>query len=174
VSGDEASRWLCDAPVDRSIFRPAQPIYTAGPVIASGAVDPMPKRLVTLSGAEVVEAPAPEALALPARQTAASRRFSSVASLTTFEGRQCVDRMIANALLRVRTAAHGDKHRTLRAAAVTIGGLIDAAGISGADAHRQLLDAVTAAGALDLKKAAKTAEWGLSRGRERPLTLGLR
>jgi len=79
--------------------------------------------------------------------------------------------LIGRALYSVETAQAGERHPRLRAAARTIGGVIDAAGIATTDAERTLLAAVERAGAEDMERAAATVAWGLENGRKAPLTL---
>jgi hypothetical protein len=83
-------------------------------------------------------------------------------------------RLIERALFRVRTAAPGQRHAKLRAAACTFGGLLDAGGITEAEAERELLVAVYAAGGLDVHEpnARATIAWGLRKGRQSPLLSG--
>ncbi len=82
-------------------------------------------------------------------------------------------RLIQRALFKVRTASPGERHTKLRAAACTIGGLLDEVGFSEAAAERELLAAVLAAGGNDVREpnAKRTIEWGLKRGRASPLRL---
>lgn len=84
--------------------------------------------------------------------------------------------ILAASLTRLRTAPEGQRHYRLRAAARTLGGLAEVAGISDADAERELLAAVQAAGgdAVIERNAAATISWGLAQGRARPLSLGSR
>ena len=63
VAGAELKRWLAAAPVDRSVFGAAQPIYTAAPRFV-GMTDPLPRRLAVLPGDPAVVPPPAEALAL--------------------------------------------------------------------------------------------------------------
>jgi Bifunctional DNA primase/polymerase, N-terminal len=81
---------------------------------------------------------------------------------------------ITTILTRLEMAAAGQKHDRLRAAAVTIGGLLDEAGITTADAEQTLLEAVRRAGGAEVieSNARKTIAWGLDRGRRSPLRLG--
>jgi hypothetical protein len=83
-------------------------------------------------------------------------------------------RLVERALFRVRTAPPGQRHINLRAAACTLGGLLDAAGISEAEAERELFAAVLAAGGNDVaeRNARATIAWGLRKGREKPLLRG--
>jgi hypothetical protein len=70
----------------------------------------------------------------------------------------------------VRNAPEGAKHTVLLSNARALGGIIDAAGISEADAERWLIDALPAT-VLDWKGAAKTALDGLRHGAESPFDL---
>ena len=58
--GRELARWLRHAPADPSVFRAAQPIYTAAPVFSCAATDHLPQRMVRLPGAKVVPVPSAE------------------------------------------------------------------------------------------------------------------
>jgi len=71
---------------------------------------------------------------------------------------------------RVGRAADGAKHFALRNAALSLGGIQDAAGLSD-DAATQLLLAALPPGVKDWKAAAKTIAWGLERGRAKPIEL---
>jgi len=81
--------------------------------------------------------------------------------------------MIGRALDRVRTAAKGSRHHTLRAAACTVGGLLDSAGISRSQAEEMLLQAVLASGGgdIDRRNALGTIGWALDRGASSPLAM---
>ena len=79
--------------------------------------------------------------------------------------------IIDRSLERLRAAPEGQRHYRLRAAAYTLGGLLTIADMDEAQAHQRLLAAVEDAGARDLTGAAKTALWGLERGRSEPLQL---
>lgn len=84
--------------------------------------------------------------------------------------------MIAATLARLETAGRGQKHERLRAAARTLGGLMDEAGFTAADAERVLFDAVLRAGGAEVfeKNARATIAWGLETGRRQPLRPGVR
>jgi hypothetical protein len=83
-------------------------------------------------------------------------------------------RLIERALFRVRTAAPGQRHAKLRAAACTLGGLLDTGCFTEAEAERELLAAVRAAGGIDIyeRNARATIAWGLRMGRQSPLLSG--
>ena len=80
---------------------------------------------------------------------------------------------IAATLARLEMAAPGQKHHRLRAAAVTLGGLMAGAGFTAAEAEVVLLNAVKRAGGDDVneRNARATIAWGLDRGRQMPLQL---
>ena len=82
--------------------------------------------------------------------------------------------MVSRALDRVAGAAEGHRHEVLRAAAYTVGGLLDAAGLSRNHAAELLLDAVIRAGgaAVDKRNSTATIRSGLDKGAASPLTLG--
>jgi hypothetical protein len=50
LSDAELCAWLAESPVDRSIFNPVQPIYTAAPLLEAGLADHIPQRLVSVEG----------------------------------------------------------------------------------------------------------------------------
>jgi hypothetical protein len=66
------------------------------------------------------------------------------------------------------------RHATLRAAACTLGGVLDAAGMTSTTAARLLLDAVLQAGGkrVDQRNALGTINWGLNKGAASPLAVG--
>lgn len=71
---------------------------------------------------------------------------------------------------QVSNAHDGAKHYTLLNMALSIGGVLDQAGMSEGDAAARLMSALPAS-TEDRDAAAKTAAWGLSQGRLRPLVL---
>ena len=81
---------------------------------------------------------------------------------------------IARTLARLEMAAPGQRHARLRAAACTLGGLMDELGFSEAEAEGVLFDAVRRAGGVEVveRNARGTIAWGLQRGRRGPLRLG--
>ena len=69
VSDAEAKGWLARAPVDRSLFSPVMPHYTAPPILETGTPDPVARRSGIRRGlTDVVEVPAE----LPAVETIAA------------------------------------------------------------------------------------------------------
>jgi hypothetical protein len=57
TSGSELKVWLRSTPVDRSVFGPAQVIYTAAPIFLPGTFDPLTMRLDIIPGNEEVVVP---------------------------------------------------------------------------------------------------------------------
>lgn len=125
--------------------------HAAGfPRVSDAEVAPWPEWLIrSLTAVPVARDPA------PAKSIKAEKRL--------------IQRVIENAIYRVETATPGNRHYQLRAAACTIGGVLDCAGLSVADVVAVLVSAAQRAGAEDIKNAEKTAMWGVNRGRETPL-----
>jgi hypothetical protein len=78
-------------------------------------------------------------------------------------------------LRKLSAAGEGSRHKALRAAACTLGGLLDVAGLSTEAAEGQLLDAVLTAGGVrvDQNNAIATIRWGLAKGASHPLNLSV-
>lgn len=118
-----------------------------------------------LSAALVVPPPVPQRAATP-------HRYPCRAHISSRDTR--ATRLIERALFRVRTATPGERHSKLRAAACTLGGLLDAGDFTEASAERELLAAVKSAGGTDVneRNALATIAWGLRKGRQSPLLSG--
>jgi hypothetical protein len=159
TTGNELGFWLRGSPVDPCTFRAAQPVYTAAPVFV-GRPDHLPGRLAMLSGGRAVAVPAPARLRAPERIPVPL--FGPVASDDD------VQAFIDGVLDRVRSAKDNDKHYTLRKCARLLGGIQTQAGFSDATIIDRLIDALPPS-AIDLRAAAKTVEWGLASGRQRPI-----
>ncbi len=156
VTGAELLEWFKGCAVDVATFRTAQPIYTAAPLFAPGAVDQLPERLALLPGArEVVPVPAPAMLRPVARMLpAVSHRASSGDGTGRF-----------TALVRtVRESAEGERHRRLFWAACRAGEIVAAGGIGAETAAAELVRAAMDAGGRDVKNAEATARDGIKRG----------
>lgn len=125
-------------------------------VISSAPIVSWPTWLLEIYLKKVTPLPA-------AKRTLRPRAATS--NFTAEQARAMVDRSIR----RVRHASAGQRHYKLRAAACTIGGLIDVAEISEGDAVALLVNAAIDAGAEDQRNAEKTAIWGLKRGALSPI-----
>lgn len=90
------------------------------------------------------------------------------------DGSDVAQAMAARALDRVAKAPEGQRHYALRAAACTIGGLLDRLPFGEEEAKERLRRAAEQAGAEDLANAERTAAWGLAKGQQSPLQLEAR
>lgn len=81
-----------------------------------------------------------------------------------------LDGFVRSVLDRVSRAPEGGKHFVLRNAALSLGGIQEAAGLSDQRAGEMLLAALPQT-VKDWKGAAKTIAWGLERGRGKPIEL---
>ena len=91
----------------------------------------------------------------------------SQASSTPVSSEQ-VQWFIDRALTRVRAAAEGQKHFTLRNMALLLGGVQQQGGFTDQEAVRWLLDALPHT-VKDRKNAERTAQWGIEVGRSTPI-----
>jgi hypothetical protein len=166
LGGKALSHWFRRCPVDNSLFRPAQVCYTAAPVFMDGRLDHLPERMAIVPGEPMVAAPEDEALQPPPRPSAPVKPIRV--------DKASVERRLTAALLSVETASPGQRHHKLRAAARTIGGLMDRHNISASDAENYLLAAARRAAGPEYSEATKlsTIAWGLERGRSEPLDEG--
>lgn len=112
------------------------------------------------------------ALLLPPPPAPQAPRPTGSAS-TLGEASPRVAAAIAATLACLEMAGPGQKHNRLRAAARTLGGLMDEVGFTAADAERVLFDAVKRAGGAEVveRNARGTIAWGLERGRRALLRL---
>lgn len=104
--GHEVKRWLKSTPCDPSVFGAVQPIYTAAPVLAPGVANPVPVRLLAVTGEATVKVPPPETLAPPPPPEAKRS--------TTSPGEATAHRYVRKALERAATnianAREGNRH----------------------------------------------------------------
>ena len=125
-------------------------------VLSTAPIVPWPAWLLQLYLKKTAPPPA-------AKRTIRPRTASS--SISVQAARDMVDRLIT----QVKHASAGQRHYRLRAAACTVGGLLDLAQISESDAFAQLVNAAIDAGAEDHANAEKTANWGLKKGALSPI-----
>jgi hypothetical protein len=161
LAAGELRRWLRGAPVDHAVFSPAQITYTAAPLFAVGAVDPVPERLTLVAGARklvpvpAIAALAPQPPAIPTRPIPASGdpRTGSYAFAA-----------LTAATARVARAPDGLRHPTL---------LIEARGLARLVARRLLterafIEALAGAAAmagLPVAEATAAIAWALAHSR---------
>jgi Virulence-associated protein E len=85
-------------------------------------------------------------------------------------GSKFIEAVIANAVGKVRAAADGQKHYTVRDQAILLGGYSSEGKYDKAEAIEWLMDALPAT-AKDRKAARKTAIWGFDEGLAKPLKI---
>lgn len=99
-----------------------------------------------------------------------TRRREDCLPIMSAEPQDQFQTFIEATLNRVRRAAEGTKHETLRNAALLLGGIAARVGFADAEAVQWLLDALPNT-VKDIANARRTAEWGLTQGRERPIDI---
>lgn len=110
-------------------------------------------------------------LELVLRHAAAEDRVSRPAGYKSPEiSSKRLDGLSKAIIGRVASAPDGAKHYTLRNAALSLGGIQEAANLSDSDAVKMLLNALNGS-VQDWKVAEETALWGLKNGRLKPLEL---
>lgn len=117
----ELKQWLRGCPADPSVFRTVQPIYTAAPLFADGAVDHLPHRMIELPGDAAVAVPAPEALAPPAPRPATALPAEGTIGASSY-----ALAALTNSAVRVRQAGIGQRHDTILREARSLARFIDA------------------------------------------------
>lgn len=171
TSGAECKRWLRKAPVDHSVFGAAQVTYTATPVFAGGAVDPLPHRLLCLAGRPMVAVPPPEEQALRSRRQAAlSAACGATDRQAAWKGSgvpqgpvsgRYIVAALAHAAARITAAPEGERHATSLREAWSLARLLGT-GMEPEDLQRLIAAAIERAG----KPAAEgraVASWAVSR-----------
>jgi hypothetical protein len=137
VTQSELRYWLGSSPVDPAVFRPAQLIFTAAPIFAGGAVDPLPCRIATVGRPHrIVAVPSPTALIPPARRkpTPPPTRADTRANRYAF-------RVLSSAVTRI-AGAQGRCHLTLVSEALRLSRLINRGLLSESDVRAALTGAV--------------------------------
>lgn len=167
ITSTEAARWLNSSPkLDRCSYAPAQPIYTAAPIFADGAEDPLPRRLRVIPGppvpvpgpAALAPSPAPPPRPLPRPSDTRASRYAYAA--------------LAQATARVR-AAEGTRHTTAIREAMGLARLVRAGLLTEAAVAHALTGAL-GDGRADPDEARKLTAWALAHTDEgRPLPEGI-
>jgi len=155
MMGAELKRWFRGTPADPSIFSAAQVIYTAAPLIADGAVAPLPVRMSVLPGATSVPVPPPEALAAPPRPAASPLRLP---------GRLSAGRYARAALVRAadRTMRADKRHPVVISECCGLARLVDAGMLAESELREVVERAARAAGKDDADEIASCIAWGLA------------
>jgi hypothetical protein len=140
VSDAEATHWLAEAPVDRSLYRPVQPHYTAAPVLQD-VPDPMPWRMCLISGERervpVPALPEPEP-PRPSSTDPAERRGSRYALAA-----------LADECRGIVAAGVGNRHGRLNRAAFKLARFIRSGELAAAEVVLDLITAARRAGLED-------------------------
>ena len=165
TTGVELKSWLRCAPVDNSVFGAAQIIYTALPVFAGGAADPLPQRLIVVAGKPYVRVPPAASLMHPKREPAVrASSFGAYAPINPGASSRYSAAALNRATARVARAHEGDRHSTL---------LTEARGLTLLVGRRVLTEravAVALTGAAELaglpsEEAADLIAWALAHPR---------
>jgi hypothetical protein len=173
LSGAEMKRWFGDNPAfDQSVYSAAQLIYTAAPIVAPGATDPIGNRLIVMPGFEVVQAPSAETLAPPPRvQAVPTDRAPAGPRVRLAEGGTAYGlAALSDECDAIRRAPEGTKHTTINRAAFCVGGLVGGGEIEERLALAELaraLDSIQAS-CKDFRAAEKTLDDGFQAGIARP------
>jgi hypothetical protein len=108
TTGAELTGWLRGKPADPSVFRTAQPIYTAAPIFESGVRDQLPRRMVLLPGTDLVAVPPASGVgSLPPQPR------SSLPPAADLRVARYAFAALINAATRIQQAGIGDRHRTI-------------------------------------------------------------
>jgi hypothetical protein len=162
TSGGELNRWMRGSPADPSVFRAAQIIYTAAPIF-EGCEDHLPRRLLRLEGAPVVEVPSPAALApprpppsklMPLPDSAGASRYAWAA--------------LRNAKARVARAPINSRHPTCVQESRSLARFVEAGLLTSAQVTSAMGEALQDAGKTK-EEGEAVALWGLAHASTRQL-----
>ncbi len=161
LTNAECKGWLKQAPVDLSLFSPAQPHYTAAPIFI-GMADPLPARLAMLPGEAVAVPPDRDALLPPKPAQEAPRKpLGGLRHIALGSGAG----RFAALLATVRNAPDGKRHPRLYWAACRAGEMVAAGELDGDRAAAALAQAAMDGGGAEHPRALRTAHDGIAQGR---------
>jgi hypothetical protein len=163
----EATRWLRRYPVDLSVFRTVQPIYTAAPHFLD-CTDHLPARLAMRPGQPTVAVPPPASLAAPPR-----RRSVPLPSPGDSRGARYAFAALTHAATRIQRTGEGGRHAQILAEARALGRFIEAGLLTINDVQTVLYGAGAAAGKPE-REVSLTVAWGLDHAATTPLPDGVR
>lgn len=157
LTGAEAKRWLAGFAIDPATLNAAQAIYTAAPVIAPGAVDPVPVRLVEYPGEIELQCPPAEELSppLPAPPVAPDKLAAGADALGY--GRAA----LIKAADAIMNAPEGTRHRAAVYQTASLARLVVAGLLRAADVAAVVGEAARVAG-LPAAEINAAIRWGLS------------
>ena len=169
TTGRELKHWLHLTPCDKSVFGAVQPIYTAAPVIAPGVIDPIPVRLLALSGDPTAEVPTPESLApivaspLPRLAVLASEEKSTA----------YVRAALTRAAHRIGTTTPGGRHAIIVGETARLARFVSPGLLASSDIEAVVRAAAQQAGKDDAAEVDSAIKWGLANPwRDGPLPQG--
>jgi hypothetical protein len=163
VSDDELRRWLAAYPVDRAVFVPSQPIYTAAPIFEMPERDPVPNRIVDIPGSPYVITPSAVALA-PAPRNAPK----PIPLKTDTHAQRYAYAAMQGALMRISGAGKDNRHKTCLREAIGLTRLVEAGLVSRTQVTELLAGAIAMAGK-DPSEGERIAAWGLAHPSNAPL-----
>jgi hypothetical protein len=157
----------CDG-IDLATFRPAQPCYTAAPILARGVIHPVPERLVVIPGEPLVTIrplPAPVPREARAQMEQAGRVAQSPPLSSGYRSDRYRDAALAGIKGQLLSATEGHRHHALVAAACR---LHELGSLSDAYVDRFIRDAAVAlnrAGSrqIDPDEVDEALEWARAR-----------
>lgn len=162
VTCADLRQWLRDAPVDSALFAPAQLIFTAAPIFV-GRADPLPTRLVELSGVACVPVPSATLLKPAPRPAPPVPHFRSPA-----EARDAAHAALIRAARRILEAADGERHHTLIRECCRLLPLIRTGALPEPIARETVRRATEAAEWPDPGKIEAAMTWAFARPAENP------
>ncbi|MBI0435421.1 hypothetical protein [Roseomonas sp. KE0001] len=141
LARSELVRWFQGTPVDAALFRPAQLNYTAAPLFAPGATDPLPARLLRIQGTSaIIQAPSAEALAPPPEPVAPVRPVSPGS------GSRYALAALTRAISTISSRGEGDRHPAAVAEAWGLARLVKAGLLTESEVTRAIDGALCQAG----------------------------
>ena len=167
TSDGEMTRWLRRYPVDASVFRTVQPIYTAAPIF-NGCKDHLPCRIAVRPGIEAVAIPSAAALAPPPPKPIPPmpEPGDSRAARYAFAA-------LTHAATRVQGTGEGGRHAQILKEARALGRFISAGLLTVESVRATLVGAGTKAGKPE-HEVESIVGWALDHPSARPLPDGVR
>jgi hypothetical protein len=158
LTGREIMRWLAGTPCDPSVWRPAQPIYTAAPVFAPGRTEHLRSRLTLFPGEDWLNCPSAEDLAdPPAKPQTPPERIARGRHANAY-----VDAALADAANAIIDAGEGKRHDKVIAESRNLARLVAAGLLSEKDLTEVVTRAAERAGKVDAEEIASCIAWGIA------------
>lgn len=156
--GRELKRWFRGMPADLSVFGAVQPIYTAAPVLAPGAENAIPTRLMLLPGEPLVSVPAPELLAAPA----VTVRSPSQTSYRLDQAHAYVRAALVQAAQKISTTQHPGRHPAIVGETSRLARFVGAGLLTAIVIEEVISEAARQAGKDDAVEVSSAIAWGLA------------